>query len=48
MELNSLQKHKLLSASGFDTNTNSTLLNNINKRKLLDASGASNFESCIF
>jgi len=45
MELNSLQKHKLLSASGFDTNTNSTLLNNINKRKLLDASGASNFES---
>ena len=44
MELNSLQKHKLLSASGFDTNTNSTLLNNINKSKLLNASGASNFE----
>ena len=45
MELNSLQKHKLLSASGFDTNTNSTLLNNINKNKLLNASGATNFES---
>ena len=40
MELNELQKKRLLNATGVLPNNNSLLLNNVNKKKLLDASGS--------
>ena len=40
MELNSLQKKRLLDASGKITTNNSLLINNINNKRLLDASGS--------